>query len=91
MGRRGTGRTPRITQWTSPGACSPGSPAVLPDLLVTEQVKALLRIDDRALYDWGRRGWLTPRKLGRRKFYSAEEVLRLLREGTPKHARKKKK
>jgi hypothetical protein len=67
------------------------SAAPLPELLVTEPVKALLRIGDRALNDYDRRGWLTPIKVGRRKLYRAEEVLKILLHGTPKNPRKIKK
>lgn len=61
--------------------------AQLPEFLVAEQVKAILRIGDRALHDWDRRGWLTPIKVGRRKLYSKDEVLQVFIKGTLKKAR----
>ncbi len=62
-----------------------------PELLVTEQVTALLRIGDRALNDYDRRGWLSPIPVGRRKLYRADQVLQILLNGTPKNPRKNRK
>jgi len=61
--------------------------SAFPDLLGATEVAALLRITERALRDWDRRGWLTPVRLGRQKFYATSEVLRVLQNGTPINTR----
>jgi hypothetical protein len=45
---------------------------------------ALLRIGDRTLRDWDRRGRLTPVELGRRKLYRTSELPKILESGTPR-------
>jgi hypothetical protein len=61
------------------------------DCLPTERVRALLHIGDRALNDYDRRGWLHPIRVGRRKLYTATEVLDLMMNGTPKNPSRSRK
>ncbi len=67
----------------------PDTPEI-PDLLTAAEVAALLRIGERALRDWDGRGWLTPIRVGKRKLYSASDLQRILRNGTPKIPKKYK-
>jgi hypothetical protein len=62
----------------------------VPELWPSEHVAALLHIGERALRDYDRRGWLTPVRIGRRKLYLANEILKLLANGTPNNPHKNK-
>jgi hypothetical protein len=62
----------------------------LPALLSAEEVRGTFRLTERALFDWDKRGWLTPTRIGRQKFYRFDEVLRVAEQGTPRKRRKNK-
>jgi hypothetical protein len=94
--RRRSRRTAAAAEPIDEGAREQAGPAAedsvaFPELLVTEQVTALLRIGDRALNDYDRRGWLSPIPVGKRKLYRADQVLQILLNGTPNNPRKNNK
>jgi DNA-binding transcriptional MerR regulator len=54
------------------------------------EVRAAFRLSERALFDWDRRGWLTPVRIGRQKFYRTADVARIAEQGTERKARNSK-
>ena len=82
----GSDTAPALDLDPAPG----GAPAHHPPisaLVPSEVVLGIFHLTPRALFDWDRRGWLHPVRLGRRKFYRADEVAQLVAHGTPKNAR----
>ncbi|MDE7430632.1 MAG: helix-turn-helix domain-containing protein [Lachnospiraceae bacterium] len=49
------------------------------ELMTRQQVMAYLKIKATTLYNWGKQGILTPRKINRKCYYSKNDILALQR------------
>lgn len=52
------------------------------ELMTRQQVMAYLKIKATTLYNWGKQGILTPRKIKRKCYYSKNDILSLQRGDT---------